>query len=210
MVTERTRASNTDGRCVGRERRARAPRGVSLCLCAVVASLPPAACTAPARSTRLQARDFEDIAAEVAAALDASDFLRERAPDSEPIVVAVRPAVNLSADLVSEGERWYLVDRVLDGDRMDALRRARNIRFVVPEARLASLARESGWGEALAPERRPTHAFEATLRSVTRAAGADRTDLYAAHYRVTRLDSGQTEWAGEFILKRAAVGRSYY
>jgi hypothetical protein len=28
-------------------------------------------------------------------------------------------------------------------------------------------------------------------------------------YRITRIEDGETAWAGEYLLKRAAVGRGY-
>lgn len=166
-------------------------------------------CAAPSRTTRLETRDFEDIAFEVAQSLRASDFLRERSPDSAPMTVAIQKAENLSSDILSEGERWFLMNRVVQASSMRALADERAIRFVIPAENLREL-RELTGDDQLAAGRAPTHTMTARLRSITRAAGLDRTDLYRAEYRITDLSTGETMWTGEFELKRAAVGRSYF
>lgn len=168
-----------------------------------------AGCTIPTRTTRLHAADLQDIAHEVAASLGSSDFLQERGPESEPIVIALHKVENLTSDLLNEGEKWYLMDRVLNSETMGALRRERNIRFVIPRERLDELTARTEWAGAIGEGRRPTHTMTAVLRSVTRSASADRTELYAAQYRLTALQTGETVWAGEYLLKRAASGRSY-
>lgn len=182
----------------------------SLCLCvSVVNTLYSVGCVAPAKSTRLQTRDFQDISTEVGASLQSSEFLRERTPESPLMLIAIHKIDNLTTDLVSEGEKWFLMDRVMNSGVMDALRRERNIRFVIPAEKLEALAERNLWAAPIAPERRPTHTMTASLRNVVRAAGLDRTDLYAAHYTITALDSGENVWTGEYLLKRTAEGRSY-
>jgi hypothetical protein len=166
-------------------------------------------CAAPARTTRLQTRDFQDISTEVAASLQSSDFLRDRTPQSPLMLIAIHKVDNLTTDLLSEGEKWFLMDRVMNSDVMAALRRGRNIRFVIPAERLEAIAERNLWAAPIAPERRPTHTMTAALRNVVRAAGINRTDLYAAHYAITAIDTGETEWTGEYLLKRTATGRAY-
>lgn len=166
-------------------------------------------CAAPARTTRLQTRDFQEAATEIATSLRRSDFLRERTQASEPIVIAITKVENLSSDLLSEGEKWFLVDRVMNSDMMAALRQERNIRFVIPAERLEDLAAAASWAGPIGQDRAPTHSMTAALRNVTRSAGVDRTDLYAAEYTITRIESGETAWTGEYLVKRTAVGRAY-
>ncbi|MDX2148628.1 MAG: hypothetical protein SFZ23_14015 [Planctomycetota bacterium] len=171
------------------------------------------------RSTRLQADDFQATAVEVAAKLSASDWLRERGPDSPPIIVTISSVENLSSDIITQGERWYLMERLVDSDALAALRRERNIRFVLNAERAQSLrigeradAGPTSSLQADAPQpagRAPTHAMHATLQSITRAAGLDRTEVYACQYRLVELASGETIWTDRFEFKRAAVGRSY-
>lgn len=179
-------------------------------LCASLVTLPAlSGCQSPARTTRLQTRDFEDIAAEVASSLRGSEFILERGPHSPQMTIAVTKVENLTTDILSEGEKWYLIDRVMDSDAMATLQRERNIRFVIPAERLSEMRERDQWAGPIAPDRAPTHSMTAALRSVTRSAGTDRTDLYAAFYRITSIDSGETLWTGEFLLKRAAAGRAY-
>lgn len=156
----------------------------------------------------MQTRDFEDIASEMSAGLRASEFLRDRSPASPLIVVAVSKVDNLSSDIIAEGEKWRLMDSVIDSEAMRALRAERNIRFVIPAEKLRLLRGSEGDG-SIGVDRRPTHAMSAVIRSVTRTAGRDRTDLYIARYTITDINSGETAWEGEFLLKRAAVGKSY-
>lgn len=166
-------------------------------------------CTQPAQSTRLQTRDFQDISTEVAASLQSSDFLRDRTSDSALILIAIRKIENLTTDILAEGEKWFLMDRVMNSGVMTELRHERNIRFVIPKDRLDALAEANQWAGPIAADRHPTHTMTAVLRNVTRAAGIDRTDLYSAHYAITSLGTGETVWSGEYLLKRVAAGRAY-
>lgn len=183
---------------------------LSLGSCLAVASL--IACAATPRSSRLTTEDFTDFAVELSARLGQSDFLRSRGPDSPPMIVSVSRVENLSTDLLSEGERWYLMDRVIDSRTMDALARQKNIRFVIPAEKLELLrARLEAEGRdvPIASGRAPTHAMTARLRSITRTAGRDRTDLYDFQAAITTLADGATVWTDTFAIKRIAAGRSY-
>jgi hypothetical protein len=166
-------------------------------------------CAAPARSTRLETLDFESIVVEIAASLRASDFLSDRTPSSPEVLLTVQKPTNLTSDLLTEGEKWYLIDRVTHSFHIRDLARERRIRFIIPAERLENLKELIPDDREIGSERAPTHVMTAVLRNVTRAAGADRTDLYAAHYTITSIKTGETEWTGEYLLKRAAQGRSY-
>lgn len=183
---------------------------LSLCLCAsVVNALALGGCQAPPRTTRLHTRDFQDISTEIAFSLQSSSFIQDRTPDSPSMTIAIEKIDNLTTDILSEGEKWFLMDRVMNSDAMTALRRERNIRFVIPAERLDALIDSRVWAGPIAQGRAPTHVMHAVLRSVTRAAGPDRTDLYSARYSITALNSGETVWTGDYLLKRAASGRAY-
>ncbi|MBL8747044.1 MAG: hypothetical protein JNK58_11905, partial [Phycisphaerae bacterium] len=175
----------------------------ALCVSAVNLSI-LSACGKPIQSTRLQTRDFQDISSEIAGSLRSSAFLRDRTPGSPPIFIAIQKIDNLTTDLLSEGEKWFLMDRVMNSETMAALRKERNIRFLIPMDALDNL---NTWAGPIASDRAPTHTMTAVLRSVTRSAGQDRTDLYSAHYAITALDTGESVWTGEYLLKRTAAGR---
>lgn len=168
-----------------------------------------AGCAGPARSTAITVGDIQETAAEMAARLRGSDFLKERGPDSPRMVVAIQKVENLTLDLIPEADRWYLMDKVRSSFSLTELSKEKNIAFVIPAEKLRA-ARAKGTLEGdFAPERAPTHEMTATFRSVTRTAGLDRTDLYLCEYRITDLADGALEWSDAFEFKRAALGRAY-
>lgn len=168
-----------------------------------------AACSTPPKSSTLTVEDLQETTAQMASQLGSSDFLRDRAPDSPPIVVAIDKVQNLTSDLIPEGQQWYLVSRVRDQLDVGTLRKTKNIRFVIPKEFLDK-AKVAGTIEGDAGlQRAPTHQMSATFRSVTRAAGKDRTDAYLCEYRITEIGSGALAWTGEYEFKRTAFGRAY-
>lgn len=185
------------------------PRAVLLLLLSLFPLFLSACATAQAKTTTLTVEDIHDTAAAMADKLRASDLLRERTPDSPRMVIAVQKVENLTMDLIPEPDRWYLVDRVLSSFSLTELSRDKNIAFVIPAEKLAA-ARSRGTLDAdFAAKRNPTHEMTATFRSVTRAAGLNRTDLYLCEYRITDLASGALAWSDNFEFKRAALGRAY-
>lgn len=171
-----------------------------------------AGCAAPPKSSRLTSDDFTEMAVELAAKLSQSDFLRDRTPDSRAMVIALNSVENLSTDLLSEGERWYLMDRTIDSRAFEVLGHERNIRFVIPAEKLDLLRgrlESEGRAAPIASDRTPTHAMTVKLRSITRTAGRDRTDLYDCQATITDLADGAIVWTDSFAIKRIAAGRSY-
>jgi hypothetical protein len=160
------------------------------------------------QSTRLTADDLETITIEMAEKLRGSAFLRDRTPESPRIIVAIQKVENLSTDLISDSERWYLMERVASSTPIMALRQDRNIGFVLPAEKVQRTREVTGDSE-FAKGRAPTHEMAATLRTVTRAAGVDRTELYACEYRITTIATGEVAWTDSFEFKRAAVGKAY-
>lgn len=168
-------------------------------------------CAATQRgSTRLTTEDVKEMAEQMAASMAASDFLRERGPGSARMVVALDHIENLSSDVVPVSEQWYLMERIRASTPLASLGAQRNIAFVIPAEQTNQL-RDRGGAEAalFAAGRAPTHAMRGVLRSVTRSAGMNRTDLYSFEVRVIALESGDLAWSDSFELKRAAVGRQY-
>jgi hypothetical protein len=187
------------------------PRSVVV-LCALMLVVPlavlPGCASSPPQSTRLTTDDLQTVTIEMAERLRGSDFLRDRTADSPRIIVAIQKVENLSMDIITEGERWYLLERVVGSNPIMSLRQSRNIGFVIPAERVQKTREVTGDSE-FARGRAPTHEMTATFRSVTRAAGLDRTDLYACEYRVTELASGKIAWTDVFEFKRAAAGKAY-
>ncbi len=168
------------------------------------------ACASTQKSTRLTTDDVKELSVQIAASLAASDFLRERSPSSERLVVAIDRVENLSSDVVPVSEQWYLMERIRASTPIGSLGSQRNVAFVIPAAQLRQLKERVGAEAALAGAgRSPTHAMRGVLRSVTRSAGVDRTDLYSFETRVLDLASGNVIWSDSFEIKRAAVGKQY-
>lgn len=166
-------------------------------------------CAAPVKTTAITVDDIQEVAVEMAGKLRGSDFLKERGPGSPRMVIAIQRVENLTMDIIPEADRWYLMDRVRSSFSLMELSKEKNIAFVIPAEKLRA-AREKGTLEAdFATERAPTHEMTATFRSVTRAAGLNRTDLYLCEYRITDLASGELDWSDAFEFKRAALGRAY-
>ncbi|MDX2132065.1 MAG: hypothetical protein SFY69_08435 [Planctomycetota bacterium] len=180
---------------------------VALALGAAVAPL--GACAAKPRSSRLAVDDIEYTARELAARLQDSDFLRDRSPESERVVIAISKVENLSSDVIPEPDRWYMMVKVRDSASIDALRRLRNIVFVVPAEHLRESDTPTEFDRAYASGRRPTHEMTATFRSAVRSAGVDRTDAYLCELRITNIDTREVAWTGIVEFKKVAVGRAY-
>lgn len=168
------------------------------------------ACASTQKTTRLTTDDVKELAVQMAASLAQSDLLKERSPASERIVVAMDKVENLSSDVVPVSEQWYLMEGIRASSPIDALRAQRNVVFVIPAAQLQQLKDRVGAEAALAGAGRdPSHAMRGVLRSVTRTAGVDRTDLYSFETRLIDLGSGDVVWSDSFEIKRAAVGKQY-
>ncbi|MCC6285142.1 MAG: hypothetical protein IT439_07550 [Phycisphaerales bacterium] len=166
-------------------------------------------CAGPGGSTRLRVDDFEATTAAIAADLRSASFLAGRDAASEPWTVSIDKAVNLSSDVISESERWYIVQRVRSGLPMLSLSRERNIAFVIPAETWRRVMGDDPGEVPQDPGRAPTHQMRAEFRSITRTAGLDRTDAYVVFYAITDLRTGTEVWNGEYTFKRAARGRAW-
>lgn len=178
---------------------------VSACVMAVTI----AGCGTPPKTSTLTTEDLEETTTQMAAQLGSSDFLKERTKDSEAIIVAIDKVRNLTSDLIPEGQQWFMLSRVRDQLDVGTLRTTRNVRFVIPQQFLERAKRAGTIEGDLVLKREPTHQMSATFRSLTRAAGKDRTDAYICEYRITEIKSGALAWTGEYAFKRAAFGKAY-
>jgi hypothetical protein len=169
-------------------------------------------CAGP-QSTRLTAEDFDEIATRMAASLRRCPAIAARTPTSPLWVITIDKVTNLSNDVMSEGEKWYIMARVRGMLPMLALRQDKNIRLVIPAERRDAMLADPNIGvqageltDAFAAERQPTHTLEATFRSITRADATHRTDAYVCDFQLLDLRSGEPPWVDQFEFKRAATG----
>lgn len=162
-------------------------------------------------TTRMTAGDFSDMVAQMANDLLNSSALNRRRPNSPPWVIAVQKVTNLSSDVMTAGEQWSIMARIVDAVSIQRLDALKNIRFVLPAKQLATLRNSSATGEALPPsfgnQRAPTHVMTAVFRSLTRADSMHRTDVYVLFFKIINLRTGQEVWQGRFEYKRAATGQ---
>ncbi|MCB9846326.1 MAG: hypothetical protein H6811_10125 [Phycisphaeraceae bacterium] len=185
----------------------------TILLFAAVACLGPAlggcASSAGAQTTRLTTDDLIEMTEATAESLRASDLLAERSPDSPPWTVTITRVDNLSSDVIPEGERWLLMERIKDSLAIATLSREKAIRFVIPIEVLRRLKRSEDVEPGVGADRSPTHTLGATFRSLTRRGEQARADLYVVEFIITDLSTGQLAWTDSFELKRAAFGRAW-
>jgi hypothetical protein len=169
-------------------------------------------CSAP-QSTRLTAGDMDEVAVRMAASLRRCPALAARGPDSPLWVVTIDKVTNLTSDVMSEGEKWYIMARVQGLLPMASLRQEKNIRFVIPAERRDAMLADPNIGtkageltDAFAAGRTPTHTLEATFRSITRADATHRTDAYLCQFQLLDLRSASPPWVDQFEFQRAASG----
>ncbi len=182
---------------------------LSVCTLGVSLLVGVSGCAAPApRSTSLTSDDLVVTASELAAKLTSSDWLRQRSEDSPRAVVVVSRVQNLSNDLLSQGEQWYVITRVRDSLPIADLRRSKALAFVIPSDRVA-VGTLSNNPQGYTGRSDATHEMTATFRSARRAAGLHATEGYDCEFRITALDTGEVVFADSVAFKRVAVGKSY-
>jgi hypothetical protein len=125
------------------------------------------------------------------------------------MIVAIHKVENLTSDIIPEGDRWWMMQRVRASQPILTLSRDKNLRFVIPAEHLQAGIDRGNLEDDFAKDRKPTHEMSATFLSATRAAGKHRTDAYLCEYRITDLASGSLVWTEIFEFKRAAFGKGY-
>lgn len=166
-------------------------------------------CAGTPKSSALTSDDLSTTATELAAKLAASDFMRERTPESPRMVIALNKVENLSNDLIPSGEQWYMMVRLRDSMPIGSLRTQRNMAFVIPREHLDAGAEAGNFPAGFAGSREPTHEMSATFRSSRRAAGKDRTEGYDCEFRITDLSTRELVFADTVSFKRVSYGKSY-
>ena len=168
---------------------------------------------ATTRSTRLTVDDFEQMTQAMAQSLKQSPALRDRTPQSPPWWISVQEVTNLTSDVLSESEKWFLIQRVRSSLPFQQVRERRNIRFLIPYQQIRRMRNDPDIGsrvgdidERFGEQRSPTHVMTVVLRSATRAQAKQRTELYYAEFEIMDLATGEPVWADRFEFKRAASG----
>jgi len=178
-----------------------------LCLSLAMVSC---ASTSGGGTTRMTAEDFTEMSEAMAQSLAQSDALRDRTPQSEPWVVSIDKALNLSTDIITESERWYVIQRLRSTLPIRAMSQQRNITFVIPKERLDAIRNnpklDISDDRNFGSERAPTHQMTATFRGGVRADALNRSDYYYCEFEIIDLRTGVPAWADKFEYKRAATG----
>ncbi|MFK7788270.1 MAG: hypothetical protein AB8C95_02100 [Phycisphaeraceae bacterium] len=167
-------------------------------------------CKAP-QSSRIQIDDYTEMSAVMAQSLRHSDAFAERSASSEPWVVSFDKAVNLSSEIMTQGEQWGIVAMVRGAQPINSLWNDKRVAFVIPaqyaidqRGTLNAERADKGFGT----ERGVTHTITSTFRSVTRVgeAGEGRTDVYACEFQMLDLNTNEPVWLDTFEFKRNAKG----
>ena len=164
------------------------------------------------RSTRLTDGDLNEVVQRMRTSLSRSDFFNQRHTQSPPAVIVITRAENLTSDVLSEGECWMLLARLVGAIPIQILAQQKNIAFQIAPERF-ELLRHHGLITDPDAVREPTHVMTARFRS-TRRSGRQRnstsTDLraeyYYLEYQITHIHKRQIVWTDSFEFKREAVG----
>jgi hypothetical protein len=186
----------------------RACIGLSWKLTALLLAATLAGC-ATARSTRVTVEDFSEMSNAMAQSLARSPWLDQRTPASEPITVSIEKVQNLSSDVMTQGEQWYVIQKLRSSLPITALWDQKAVRFVIPPEKQQLVRQDAALQPEAADygsERRPTHLMSATFRSITRADATNRTDLYYCEFEILDLATRLPVWTDKFEFKRAAAG----
>lgn len=167
------------------------------------------ACASRPTTSRLTADDFVEMTESMAAALRGSDLVGERTAEDPPMRIALMPALNLSSDLVAEGERWIVSERIRDSAELRALADQKNVVWLMPIEDVRRLRGQSEEMLLAAVEREPTHVLRPVLRSLTRRANEARTDVYVVSTTIEDLATGEAVWSADFLVKRSAFGKAW-
>jgi hypothetical protein len=172
-----------------------------------------AACATTPPTTRLTIDDYNTTIAVVTQSLAASDFLRDRGPDSEPIVIVVDRVLNLTTDIIPPAEQWMMVARLRGAMPIIELERNKAITFqITPEKH--QLLRDAGFEGDFRTGKPATHVMSAVFRSMRRELRDPReeghivavTDFYQLEYTIVNVASREIVWSDSFEFQRQATG----
>lgn len=163
------------------------------------------------QTSRIAVEDYLEMSAAMAQSLRQSDAFAERSPASEPWIVSFDKVLNLSSEIMTQGEQWGVVAMVRGAQPINSLWDDKRVAFVIPaqyaidrRGTLDAERADKGFGT----ERGVTHAITATFRSVTRIGddGNGRTDVYACEFQMLDLNTNVPVWLDTFEFKRTAQG----
>lgn len=160
-------------------------------------------------STLITIEDIDEVVEQMAARLASSSFMAQRSTSSEPISLTLTKPVNYTHDVIRDGDRWTLIQNVVNSPTMQAMTRERNVKLIISREFFDELKRNSADARDMTIDRRPTHVMDATLRTITRSGGDARTDQYECTYAISALGSGEVVWQDVFKIKRLAYGVQY-
>ena len=153
--------------------------------------------------------DLDEMSREMAASLRQSPSIARRDQHSPPWVVSIDKVLNLSNDVMTESEQWFVIAKLRSSLPIQSLGHQRNITFVMPAEQVRRLREDADLDTAVpdfASTRRPTHQLTATFRSLTRAQAKQQTELYYCEFELIDLERGEPVWTDRVEYKRAAKG----
>lgn len=163
------------------------------------------------QTSRIQIDDYTEMTTQMAQSLRHSQAFAERSPSSEPWVVSFDKVLNLSSEIMTQGEQWGVIALVRGAQPINSLWDDKKVAFVIPaqyaidrRGTLNAERADKGFGT----ERGVTHTITATFRSVTRVGedGNGRTDVYACEFQMLDLNTNEPAWLDTFEFKRTATG----
>ena len=163
------------------------------------------------QTSRIQIDDYVEMTSAMAQSLRQSDVFAERSAESEPMIVSFDKVLNLSSEILTQGEQWYVVASVRGAQPINSLWDDKRVAFVIPaqyaidqRGTLDAERADKGFGS----ERGVTHTITSTFRSVTRVGedGQGRTDVYACEFQMLDLNTNEPVWIDLFEFKRTAAG----
>lgn len=163
------------------------------------------------QTSRIAVEDYLEMSAAMAQSLRQSDAFAQRSADSEAWVVSFDKVLNLSSEIMPQGEQWYVVASIRAAQPINSLWNDKRVAFVIPaqyaidqRGTLNAERADKGFGT----ERGVTHTITSTFRSVTRIGedGNGRTDVYACEFQMLDLNANESVWIDVFEFKRTATG----
>ena len=163
------------------------------------------------QTSRIAVDDYVEMSAAMAQSLRQSDVFAGRSADSEPWVVSFDKVLNLSSEIMTQGEQWGVVAMVRGAQPINSLWNDKRVAFVIPaqyaidqRGTLNAERADKGFGT----ERGVTHTITATFRSVMRVGedGKGRTDVYGCEFQMLDLNTNVPVWIDTFEFKRTAKG----
>ena len=88
--------------------------------------------TQPPRTSRIAVDDYLEMTAAMAQSLRQSDAFAQRSAESEPWIVSFDKVLNLSSEIMTQGEQWGVIAMVRGAQPIDSLWDDTRVAFVIP------------------------------------------------------------------------------